>query len=93
MDQAIDARLCTMHCQSGPGRQKPGKTCAGSLCADHETNAGNFDQLKTAITIVADIVRSLVLSGIAAGCMLLLIGAASATTGYCLWRLWQRTRR
>ncbi|WP_197412350.1 hypothetical protein [Novosphingobium sp. Fuku2-ISO-50] len=49
--------------------------------------------MKTAITIVADIVRSLVLSGIAAGCMLLLIGAASATTGYCLWRLWQRTRR
>jgi hypothetical protein len=82
-----------MHCLFDPGRQKPGKTCAGALRTRHETNAGDFQRLKTAITIVADIVRSLVLSGIAAGCMLLLIGAASATTGYCLWRLWQRTRR
>ena len=49
--------------------------------------------MKTAITIIADIVRSRVWSGLAAASMLRLIGAASATTGYCLWRLWHRTRR
>jgi hypothetical protein len=49
--------------------------------------------MKTAITIVADLVRSLVLSGLAAAGTLLLIAAASVTTGFCLWRLWQRARR
>jgi ABC-type glycerol-3-phosphate transport system permease component len=49
--------------------------------------------MKTAITIVADLVRSLVLSGLAAAGTLLLVAFASATTGYCLWRLWQRARR
>jgi hypothetical protein len=49
--------------------------------------------LKTAITIIAELVRSLVMSGLAAVGIVLVIGAASATTGYCLWRIWQRARR
>lgn len=51
------------------------------------------EKLKTAITIIAELVRSLVMSGLAAGGIVLVIGAASATTGYCLWRLFQRSRR
>ncbi len=50
-------------------------------------------KVKTAITIIAELVRSLVMSGLAAAGVVLVIGAASATTGYCLWRIWQRTRR
>lgn len=49
--------------------------------------------VKTAITIIADLVRSLVISGLAAAGLLLLVMAGSATAGYCLWRLWQRARR
>ncbi|WP_420383636.1 hypothetical protein [Novosphingobium sp.] len=49
--------------------------------------------MKTAITIIAELVRSLVVSGLAAVGMVLMIGAVSATTGYCLWRIWQRGRR
>jgi hypothetical protein len=46
--------------------------------------------LKTAITIVADLVRSLVISGLAAASLLLLIVAATAAAAYGLWRLWRR---
>ena len=49
--------------------------------------------MKTAITVVADLVRSLLLSGLAAATTALLIGAVSATTTWCLWRLWRRARR
>lgn len=49
--------------------------------------------MKTAITIIADLVRSLVLSGLAAVSLLVLLAAAWVTTGYCLWRLWRRVRR
>jgi len=49
--------------------------------------------LKTAITIIAELIRSLVVSGLAASGMVLVIGAVSATTGYCLWRICQRARR
>jgi hypothetical protein len=49
--------------------------------------------MKTAITVVADLVRSLVLSGLAAASTVLLLGLGSATAGYCLWRLWLRARR
>lgn len=49
--------------------------------------------MKTAITIIADLVRSLVLSGLAVASTLLLLGIALATGGFCLWRLWLRARR
>ncbi len=49
--------------------------------------------MKTAITIIADLVRSLVISGLATASVLLLIVAGAATTGYGLWRLWRRSRR
>jgi ABC-type glycerol-3-phosphate transport system permease component len=49
--------------------------------------------VKTAITIIADLVRSLVISGLATASVLLLIVAGAATTGYGLWRLWRRSRR
>jgi len=49
--------------------------------------------VKTAITIIADLVRSLVISGIATAGLLLLIVAGAASTGYGLWRLWRRSRR
>jgi ABC-type glycerol-3-phosphate transport system permease component len=49
--------------------------------------------MKTAIIIIAELVRSLVLSGLAAAGIMLIAVAASATTGYCLWRLWVRVRR
>ena len=48
--------------------------------------------MKTAITIVADLVRSLVLSGLAAVGLLLLIGLVSAVMMFGLWRLWRRLR-
>jgi hypothetical protein len=49
--------------------------------------------MKTAIIIIAELVRSLVLSGLAAAGIMLAVAAASATTGYCLWKLWARGRR
>ena len=48
--------------------------------------------MKTAITIVADLVRSLVLSGLAAVGLLLLIGLVLAVMVFGLWRLWRRLR-
>ncbi len=48
--------------------------------------------MKTAITIVADLVRSLVLSGLAAVGFLVLIGLVSAVIMFGLWRLWRRLR-
>lgn len=49
--------------------------------------------MKTAITIIAELVRSLVLSGLSAGLMLLALTGASATTGYWAWRRWRDKRR
>ncbi len=48
--------------------------------------------VKTAITIVADLLRSLVVSGLATIATLLLIAAALATAGYGAWRWWRGTR-
>jgi hypothetical protein len=65
----------------------------GHCPGDGTNRTAGFKHLKTAITVIAEIVRSLVLSGLAAALLALAIGAASATTGYCLWRLWQKSRR
>lgn len=44
------------------------------------------------MTIVADLVRSLVMSGLAAASVLTLIVAGLVATGYLLWRLLRRAR-
>ena len=49
--------------------------------------------MKTVITVVADLVRSLVMSALAAGSLLLLIVAGLAVAAGCVWRLWRRTHR
>jgi hypothetical protein len=49
--------------------------------------------MKTAIIIIAELVRSLVLSGLAAAGIMLAVVVASAASGYCLWKLWARARR
>ena len=49
--------------------------------------------MKTAITIIADLVRSLVLGGLAVAGAVLALVLVSAATGYALWRLWHGARR
>ena len=49
--------------------------------------------MKTAMTIVADLVRSVVISGLAAASLMLLTMVAVATIGYGLWWLWRHARR
>ncbi len=68
------------------------------MCINREYDADKIlresrSGLKTAITIIAELIRSLILSGLAAAAVMLGLAAVSATTGYCLWRLWQKTRR
>jgi ABC-type glycerol-3-phosphate transport system permease component len=95
----------TLHDKIGPLRQKAGENLAPLLLKLQETchpgaamlapklrRKGAFF-VKTAITIIADLLRSLVISGVATASVLLLIVAASAMAGYGLWRLWLRTRR
>ncbi len=73
--------------------KKRGKVARGVWVGHGAESPAGFKTLKTAITVIAEIVRSLVLSGLAAAALALAVGAASATTGYCLWRLWQKSRR
>jgi hypothetical protein len=49
--------------------------------------------MKTAITVIADLVRSLVLGGLAVASVVLALVLVSAVTGYGLWRLWRHVRR
>lgn len=48
--------------------------------------------MKTVITIVADLVRSLAMSGLAAASVLMLMVGAVAVSSYGLWWLWRRAR-
>ena len=70
-----------VHTSKKTGAKSEGKTASESRA------------LKTAITVIAELVRSLVVSGLAAIGLVLAIGAASAVAGYGLWRMWQRARR
>jgi type IV secretory pathway VirB2 component (pilin) len=49
--------------------------------------------MKTAITIIADLVRSLVLGGLAVASAVLAVVLLCAMAGYGMWRLWRRARR
>ena len=107
MDRAIATTDCTMHEKFGPLCENLWEnlthpqflaqqlSCAGDIFAPGPFQGPAFRQqrsMKTAITIVADLVRSLVLSGLAAVGFLVLIGLVSAVIMFGLWRLWRRLR-
>jgi hypothetical protein len=84
----------SVHCAKNSGKtgrvalMVEGKTCDPGA---HSSGKGPI-QVKTVIIIVAELVRSLVISGLGAAGFALLLVAGLAGGGLGLWRLWRRTR-